>query len=42
MRSMSATAPAAQVTAVHRKDGSAKENTWAKGSKGGKPKGRGF
>ena len=42
MRSMSATAPAAQVNTVHRKDGSAKENKWAKGSKGGKPKGGGF
>ena len=38
MQSMSATAPAAQVNAVHGKDGPAKENKWAKGSKGGKPK----
>ena len=38
MRSMSATAPAAQVNAVHGKDGPAKEIKWAKGSKGGKPK----
>ena len=42
MRSMSATAPAAQVNAVHGKDGPAKENKWAKGSKGGKPKSGGF
>ena len=38
MRPMSATAPAAEVNAFHQKDGSAKENEWAKGSKGGKPK----
>ena len=42
MRSMSATAPAAQVNAVHGKDGPAKENKWAKGSKGGKLKSGGF
>ena len=32
MRSMSATAPAAQVNTVHGKDGPAKENKWAKGA----------
>ena len=42
MRSMSATAPAAQVNTVQGKDGPAKENKWAKGSKGGKPKSGGF
>ena len=34
MRSMSATTPAAQVNVVQQKDGSVKENKWAKGNKG--------